>query len=52
MMTVSDIVGATEDDRERISDAELRQGVDDMMRIACRSPSADPHPSVGAHPSA
>jgi DeoD family purine-nucleoside phosphorylase len=36
MMTVSDIVGATEDDRERISDAQLRQGVDDMMRLACR----------------
>ena len=30
-----DILGATEDDRERISDAQLRQGVDDMMRIAC-----------------
>ena len=36
MMTVSDILGATEDDRERISDAQLRQGVDDMMRIACQ----------------
>ena len=40
MMTVSDILGATEDDRERISDAHLRQGVDDMMRIACHV--ADP----------
>ena len=36
MMTVSDIVGATEADRERISDDELRRGVDDMMRVACR----------------
>ena len=36
MMTVSDIVGATEDERERISDDELRRGVDDMMRVACR----------------
>ena len=36
MMTVSDIVGATEDERERISDEQLRRGVDDMMRVACR----------------
>ena len=36
MMTVSDIVGATESERERISDDELRRGVDDMMRLACR----------------
>ena len=36
MMTVSDILGATEDERERISDDELRRGVDDMMRVACR----------------
>ena len=36
MMTVSDIVGATEDERERISDEQLRQGVDDMIRVACR----------------
>ena len=36
MMTVSDIVGATESERERISDDELRRGVDDMMRVACR----------------
>jgi DeoD family purine-nucleoside phosphorylase len=35
MMTVSDVLG---DDGEsvRISDEELRRGVDDMMRIACR----------------
>ncbi len=36
MMTVSDILGATEDERERISDDDLRRGVDDMMRVACR----------------
>ena len=36
MMTVSDILGATEDERERISDEQLRRGVDDMMRVACR----------------
>ena len=36
MMTVSDILGATEDERERISDEQLRQGVDDMIRVACR----------------
>jgi purine-nucleoside phosphorylase len=36
MMTVSDILGATEDERQRISDEQLRQGVDDMLRVACR----------------
>ena len=36
MMTVSDILGATEDERERITDEQLRQGVDDMIRVACR----------------
>ena len=36
MMTVSDIVGATEDERQRIGDEQLRQGVDDMIRVACR----------------
>jgi 5'-methylthioadenosine phosphorylase/purine-nucleoside phosphorylase len=34
-MTVSDLVGVTEDDRARISDDELKRGVDAMMRIAC-----------------
>jgi len=34
MMTVSDLVSATES--VRISDDELRRGVDAMMRIACR----------------
>ena len=42
MMTVSDILGATEDDRERISDAQLRQGVDAMMRIACNVAISSP----------
>ena len=36
VMTVSDILGATEDERQRISDEQLRQGVDDMIRVACR----------------
>ena len=49
MMTVSDIVGATEDERERISDDELRRGVDDMMRVACRVAVA-PNPRTGAAP--
>jgi 5'-methylthioadenosine phosphorylase/purine-nucleoside phosphorylase len=34
MMTVSDLI--TEETSTRISDAELKRGVDDMMRIACR----------------
>jgi purine-nucleoside phosphorylase len=34
MMTVSDLV--TEESSTRISDDELRRGVDDMIRIACR----------------
>ncbi|MBA3606691.1 MAG: purine-nucleoside phosphorylase [Actinomycetota bacterium] len=33
MMTVSDLVG--EHGSERISDDDLRRGVDDMMRVAC-----------------
>ena len=36
MMTVSDLVGAAEDDRERISDEDLKRGVDAMMRLACQ----------------
>jgi 5'-methylthioadenosine phosphorylase/purine-nucleoside phosphorylase len=36
MMTVSDILGATEDERQRISDEQLRQGVDAMIALACR----------------
>ena len=34
-MTVSDLVGGTESDRARISDEDLRRGVDAMMRLAC-----------------
>jgi len=34
MMTVSDLI--SEGSSERISDEELRRGVDDMMRLACR----------------
>lgn len=34
MMTVSDLVG--EGTSERISDEDLKRGVDDMMRLACR----------------
>ena len=34
MMTVSDLV--TEEASTRISDADLKRGVDDMMRLACR----------------
>ena len=36
MMTVSDLVGATESDRERISEEDLKRGVDAMMRLACQ----------------
>ncbi len=35
MMTVSDLLGE-EGDSVRISDDDLKRGVDDMMRIACR----------------
>ncbi len=35
VMTVSDLLGET-GDTERISDEDLRRGVDDMMRLACR----------------
>lgn len=34
MMTVSDLI--SESDSERISDDELKRGVDEMVRIACR----------------
>jgi 5'-methylthioadenosine phosphorylase/purine-nucleoside phosphorylase len=34
IMTVSDLIGETTS--ERISDDELKRGVDDMMRVACR----------------
>ena len=35
MMTVSDIIGS-DGDSERISDDELKRGVDQMMQLACR----------------
>lgn len=35
VMTVSDLLGET-GETERISDEELKRGVDDMMRLACR----------------
>ena len=35
MMTVSDVIGTEPGDIERISDEELKRGVDQMMRIAC-----------------
>lgn len=36
IMTVSDLVGGGEDERARISDADLKRGVDAMMRVACQ----------------
>jgi 5'-methylthioadenosine phosphorylase/purine-nucleoside phosphorylase len=36
MMTVSDLIGDAGEASERISDEELRRGVDAMMRLACR----------------
>jgi purine-nucleoside phosphorylase len=42
MMTVSDILGATEDERQRISDEQLRHGVDDMIRVACGVATSEP----------
>ena len=35
MMTVSDVIDAEAGNVERISDEELKRGVDQMMRIAC-----------------
>jgi 5'-methylthioadenosine phosphorylase/purine-nucleoside phosphorylase len=35
VMTVSDLLGES-GETERISDEELKRGVDDMMRLACR----------------
>lgn len=40
MMTVSDLVGVGEDERERISDEDLTRGVDAMMRVACQVATA------------
>jgi 5'-methylthioadenosine phosphorylase/purine-nucleoside phosphorylase len=35
MMTVSDVIDPDAGNVERISDEELKRGVDQMMRIAC-----------------
>lgn len=35
MATISDLI-ASESEAERISDAELKQGVDKMMEVACQ----------------
>jgi hypothetical protein len=35
MMTVSDVIEAEAGNVERISDDDLKKGVDQMMRIAC-----------------
>jgi DeoD family purine-nucleoside phosphorylase len=43
MMTVSDLV--TEESSTRISDEELKRGVDDMLRLACRV-AVTPPPSA------
>ncbi|MCU1359289.1 MAG: Purine nucleoside phosphorylase [Ilumatobacteraceae bacterium] len=40
LMTISDLIG-DEGDSERISDAELKQGVDKMMEVACDVAVAD-----------
>ncbi|MCU1395268.1 MAG: deoD [Ilumatobacteraceae bacterium] len=45
MMTVSDII-ADEENSERISDEELRAGVDQMMRIACEVAVSGPVATV------
>lgn len=36
LMTVSDMIGEEEGDAERISDEEMKRGVDQMMEIGCR----------------
>jgi purine-nucleoside phosphorylase len=41
MVTISDIIAAAEGTSERISDDELRQGVDKMMTVACDVAIAD-----------
>lgn len=44
LMTISDMIDADDNSSERISDDELKAGVDQMMRVACRVAisSADP----------
>jgi 5'-methylthioadenosine phosphorylase/purine-nucleoside phosphorylase len=41
MVTISDLIAASEGTSERISDDELRQGVDKMMTVACAVAIAD-----------
>jgi len=36
MMTVSDVIDPDAGNVERISDEDLKKGVDQMMRIACQ----------------
>ena len=36
LMTVSDMIGEEAGDAERISDEEMKRGVDQMMEIGCR----------------
>ena len=41
LMTISDLIDASEGDSERISDDELKAGVDKMMEVACDVAIAD-----------
>lgn len=41
MATISDLITGEQDTAERISDAELQQGVDKMMEVACEVATAD-----------
>ncbi len=41
MATISDLITGEQDTAERISDAELQQGVDRMMEVACQVATAD-----------
>lgn len=41
LMTISDLVDVAHNSAERISDAELRRGVDRMMEVACEVAVAD-----------
>ncbi len=36
LMTVSDMIGEDEGDAVRISDEDMKRGVDQMMEIGCR----------------
>ena len=36
LMTVTDMIGEDEGDAVRISDEEMKRGVDQMMEIGCR----------------